>query len=143
MTAAPKDSPTAAPTIEGPHALPKQDLDTTKTRCVFQHGFGTTHQAATNIFIPKGAFVVTRNDGSYWGDETFKDIQCDEKIYVWQNTMSVKQGWNSKSLHKGLCAALTGRVDSADDQQTLHIRANLSDAEAGGLTPWQVQIIEG
>ncbi|MFC3167287.1 alpha-amylase family glycosyl hydrolase [Paracoccus fontiphilus] len=31
----------------------------------------------------------------------------------------------------------------ADDQQTLHIRANLSAEEAGGLRPWQVQIIEG
>ncbi|WP_295045097.1 alpha-amylase family glycosyl hydrolase [uncultured Paracoccus sp.] len=31
----------------------------------------------------------------------------------------------------------------ADSQQTLHIRANLSADEAGGLQPWQVQIIEG
>lgn len=30
-----------------------------------------------------------------------------------------------------------------DDAQTLHIRANLSDENAGGLEPWQVQIIEG
>lgn len=30
-----------------------------------------------------------------------------------------------------------------DDKQTLLIRANLSDDDAGGLMPWQVQIIEG
>ena len=30
-----------------------------------------------------------------------------------------------------------------DELQTLLIRANLSDDEAGGLNPWQVQIIEG
>lgn len=31
----------------------------------------------------------------------------------------------------------------ADRAQTLEIRANLSDEEAGGLRPWQVRIIEG
>ena len=31
----------------------------------------------------------------------------------------------------------------ADDAQTLHIRANLSDRETDGLVPWQVQINEG
>ena len=31
----------------------------------------------------------------------------------------------------------------ADSQQSLQIRANLSAEEAGGLRPWQVQIIEG
>ena len=31
----------------------------------------------------------------------------------------------------------------ADDAQTLHIRANLSDRETDGLAPWQVQINEG
>ncbi|MBU3030945.1 alpha-amylase family glycosyl hydrolase [Paracoccus marinaquae] len=30
----------------------------------------------------------------------------------------------------------------ADDRQSLSIRANLSDSAAGGLAPWQVQIIE-
>ena len=30
-----------------------------------------------------------------------------------------------------------------DAKQTLLIRANLSDDDAGGLMPWQVQIIEG
>ncbi len=31
----------------------------------------------------------------------------------------------------------------ADSEQTLRIRANLSEEEVGGLAPWQVQVIEG
>ena len=31
----------------------------------------------------------------------------------------------------------------SDSEQTLRIKANLSEEEVGGLGPWQVQIIEG
>merc|ERR1719421_2089531 len=90
-------------------------------RCVFQHGMGLTHHSRSHKYIPAGHFILSSESGGQWGDDITRDLinsnLCTETIFVSQNTISEMQGWNSRSLHKGLCAALTGRI-SIDEMGT-------------------------